>query len=197
MEKNLKISVFCGSRSGNNPLYTQAAQELGRLFVQNNITLIFGGGSIGLMGAMADEMALLHGNIIGVLPKFFNAEAVGHKNVTEMIPVNSMSERKNIMADISDGFIALPGGIGTMDELFEVLTYSQLHLHEKPVGLLNTARFYDGLLLQLNTMVDEGFLYTRHYRMLLQDSLPDRLLQQMLDYTYSQDNAWLQKIKHE
>lgn len=197
MEKNLKISVFCGSRSGNNPLYTQAAQELGRLFVQNNITLIFGGGSIGLMGAMADEMISLHGKVIGVLPRFFNAEAVGHKNVTEMIPVNSMSERKNIMADISDGFIALPGGIGTMDELFEVLTYSQLHLHEKPVGLLNTARFYDGLLLQLNTMVDEGFLYTRHYRMLLQDSLPDRLLQQMLDYTYSQDNAWLQKIKHE
>ena len=197
MEKALKISVFCGSRCGNNPLYIQAAQQLGRLFVENNITLIFGGGSIGLMGAMADEMALLHGNIIGVLPKFFNAEAVGHKNVTEMIMVDSMSERKNIMADISDGFIALPGGIGTMDELFEVLTYSQLHLHEKPVGLLNTANYYNGMLLQLQTMINEGFLYHKHYQMLLQAAQPEPLLQQMLNYTYAQDYAWLQKVKKE
>lgn len=197
MNTERKISVFCGSRCGNHPIYTQAARELGRIFVQENITLIFGGGSIGLMGVMADEMRSMNGKVIGVLPEFFNAEAVGHKDVTEMIMVKSMSERKTLMADISDGFIALPGGFGTLDELFEVVTYSQLHLHEKPVGLLNTAHFYDPLLLQLHTMMEEGFLYPQHYNMLLQADNAAQLMEQMLHYDYRQDAAWIQKIKHE
>ncbi len=197
MNKEKKISVFCGSRCGNNPIYTQAAKELGRIFVQENITLIFGGGSIGLMGAMADEMLSMNGKVIGVLPDFFNAEAVGHKEVTKMIMVKSMSERKTLMAEISDGFIALPGGYGTLDELFEVVTYSQLHLHEKPVGLLNTAHFYDAMLQQLRTMIDEGFLYTQHYNMLLQATTAPELMELMLHYNYRQDEAWIQRIRHE
>ena len=193
--KMKSVAVFCGSRKGNNPVYEQDAYDLGKRLAEENITLVYGGGGIGLMGVLANAVLEHGGKVTGVIPRFFNEEAVGHATISETIWVESMSDRKTKIADISDGFIGLPGGFGTLDELFEVLVYSQLNLHNKPVGILNSNRFYNPMLSQLKKMRNENFLYDIHYKMLLVEQSPQKLLEKMKHFTYTQNQDWINRIK--
>ncbi len=173
------VGIFCGSCKGNSPIYEQAATELGKIIAKKNIQLVYGGGGIGLMQSVADSVLQYDGIVIGVIPHFLDKKELGHDGITEMIMVNSMSERKEKMAELSDAFIALPGGYGTLDELFEMLTYSQLTLHEKPIGILNINHFYDPLIEQLKRMQEDGFLHENHQQMLIVDSEPMKLLEKL------------------
>ncbi|MDH5608468.1 MAG: TIGR00730 family Rossman fold protein [Cyclobacteriaceae bacterium] len=155
---NKRIAVFCGSAKGSRPEYVQAAESLGELFVRENIGLVYGGGSIGLMGVMADTMMALGGEVTGVIPqKIFDWE-VGHTGITHLHVVQSMHERKAMMADLSDAFIAMPGGIGTLEEIIEVFTWLQLGYHHKACGFLNVGGYFDHLFAYFDHMVREGFL---------------------------------------
>ena len=189
------IGLFCGSRKGNVPIYEHAAIELGRIIAKKNIQLVYGGGGIGLMQSVADAVLQYGGVVIGVLPHFFDKHEVAHQQITEMILVNSMSERKEKMAELSDAFIALPGGYGTLDELFEMLVYSQLSLHDKPVGILNTNQFFNPTLQQLELMQKEGFLNDFHQQMLLEDENPSVLLDKLENFSNPQDLQWVSKIR--
>jgi len=189
------IAVFCGSRMGENPLYKETARQLGELLARENITLVYGGGGIGLMGIVADAVLENRGKVIGVIPHFFNEKEVGHENISETIWVNSLSERKTKIAEISDGFITLSGGFGTLDELFEILVYSQLDMNRKPVGILNINDFYTPLLALLDKMKNEGFLYEIHHKMLLAEQSPLALLEKMKNFTYIQNQEWIKAIK--
>lgn len=172
----MNICVFCGSSLGNNAVYVQAAQELAHLFVQSNSSLVYGGGNIGLMGIMADTILVKGGQVIGVIPDFLLKKEVGHKGITELIVVNSMHERKKRMADLADAFIAIPGGLGTLDELAEILTWKQLGLIDKPIGLLNTNSYFTPLIAQMEKMVDEGFLKHHSFADLIIQQSPQKLL---------------------
>lgn len=156
---NQNVAVFCGSKSGENPLFKQHAIELGNLFVQNNITLIYGGGSVGLMGAIADEMMLHNGKVVGVIPQILLAWEQQHKNISELHVVEDMHVRKKMMYELCDVAIVLPGGYGTLDELFEIITWNNLKIHEKKIILLNSAGFYTHLIAHIHTMQQQGFLY--------------------------------------
>lgn len=143
---------------GFKPIFKDSAQELGEIFAKENIRLVYGGGSIGLMGVLADAVLENGGEVVGIIPQFLYDKEVGHDGNTQLIIVNSMHERKQKMAELADGFVAMPGGIGTMEELFEIFTWSQLDLIKKPVALYNVNHFYDGLLLFFDKMVNEGFV---------------------------------------
>ncbi|MDR0603050.1 MAG: TIGR00730 family Rossman fold protein [Bacteroidales bacterium] len=175
-----RVSVFCGSCIGNIPAYEEAAKELGKLLALEDINLIYGGGGIGLMRTVADAVLQYGGTVTGVLPCFFDRNEVAHNNITEMIIVRSMGERKEKMAELSDAFIILPGGYGTMDELFEVAVYSQLGLQSKTVAILNTNHFYDPLFCQLDRMQEDGFLYPVHRNILIDDTNPAALVQKII-----------------
>ncbi len=159
----MNICVFCGSSPGHNPVYAAAAKELGNLIGQGNHTLVYGGGNIGLMGIVADATLEKHGKVIGVIPKFLMDKEVGHLGLTSLEIVTSMHERKKRMADLSDAFIAIPGGWGTLEEIAEILTWKQLGLVSQPVAVLNVNGFFDPLLQQMNAMVDEGFLREQNF----------------------------------
>ena len=174
-----KISVFCGSSAGNDVVYENAAKAVGVYFAQNNIELVFGGGKVGIMGIIADSVLAHGGKVTGVIPVFLEVKEIMHPNVTKMFVTDTMHERKQIMYDMSDGIIALPGGFGTLDELFESLTWSQLMLHTKPVGLLNVAGFYDPLLAMIQTMADKGFLKKVNQDLLIVDTDIAALIQKM------------------
>ena len=176
------ICVFCGSSAGNNPVYIEAAQALGKLMVQEKIQLVYGGGSIGLMGTIADQVMESGGEVLGVIPKFLDDLEVGHKSISELILVDSMHQRKTKTEELSEGVIAMPGGFGTMEELTEMLTWAQLKLVKKPIGLLNTNGYYDAFLRFVDHMVDEGFLKESNRRLLLADGTPEGLLQKMRDF---------------
>ena len=178
-----KIVVFCGSSLGFNPVYKEAAIELGNYFVKNKIGLVYGGGKIGMMGVIADTILTQNGDVIGVIPKLLEKEEVVHSEVEEMIVCKNMSERKVIMSKLIDGYITLPGGFGTLDELFEALTLNQLHIEQKPVGLLNINGFFDATLLQLDKMVEEGYLKETNRKMLLVGTSVEQLMQKMNNYT--------------
>ena len=154
----MKICVFCGSSSGNNPAYIAAAREFGTLLAKAGHELIYGGANIGLMGAVADAVLAEGGYVTGVIPGFLVEHEIAHRGISELIVVNSMHERKKRMADLTDAFLALPGGWGTLEELAEMLTWNQLRVMRKPIGLLNTLNFFDPLLASMQTMVKEGFL---------------------------------------
>jgi uncharacterized protein (TIGR00730 family) len=158
----LSFCVFCGSNEGRNPAFASAARELGRAMAERNITLVYGGGNIGLMGILADTVLTAGGRVVGVIPGFLAEREVAHAGLTDMIVVDSMHERKARMAELSDAFIALPGGLGTLEELFEVWTWRQLGLHAKPCGLLNVSGFFDGLTTFLQHAVDERMLKAEH-----------------------------------
>jgi len=174
-----RVCVFCGSSTGSSPVYTEAASALGRLLAERGIGLVYGGASIGTMGAVADAALAAGGEVIGVIPRAMIAEERGHHGVTELIPVDSMHERKRRMAELSDAFVALPGGIGTLEEVIEVFTWLQLGLHLKPVGLLNVAGFYGPLLRFLDHVRDEQFITPAHHAMLAVESDPERLLDRL------------------
>lgn len=152
------ICIYCGSSPGASPLYAQAARRLAKEMVADNIGLVYGGAHVGLMGIIADEVLRLGGEATGVIPKTLLEREVGHQGLTRLHIVKDMHERKALMAELSDGFIAMPGGIGTLEELFEVFTWSQLGIHDKPIGLLNVNGFYDGLIGFIQHLVNERFL---------------------------------------
>lgn len=170
------ICVFCGSGTGHNPIYSTYARELGELIARANCRLVYGGGNIGLMGVIADEVLRAGGEVVGVIPSFLFEKEVGHRGLTSLEIVHSMHERKKRMADLTDFFIAIPGGWGTLDELAEILTWRQLGLIHQPIGLLNVNGFFDPLLEQFRRMSDEGFLKPSNLEMLVVAETPARLL---------------------
>jgi uncharacterized protein (TIGR00730 family) len=171
-----RVCVFCGSKSGGRPIYADAARQLGAAIVRRGLGLVYGAGHVGLMGVLADAVLHAGGTVIGVIPQALVDKELAHAGLTEMHVVANMHERKALMADLSDAFIALPGAYGTADELFEILTWAQLGLHAKPIGLLDVEGFFDPLLAWLDLTVGEGFLRERHRALLLKSSNPDELL---------------------
>jgi uncharacterized protein (TIGR00730 family) len=172
----MNVCVFCGSGVGHDPVYAAAAKELATLFYETNTTLIYGGGNIGLMGILADEILKKKGTVIGIIPDFLVQKEVGHHGITRLEIVSSMHERKKRMADLADAFIAMPGGMGTLDELAEILTWKQLKLIQQPVALLNTNSFFDPLINQMTKMVELGFLKDDNFRDLKIHTDPKKLL---------------------
>ena len=189
------ICVFCGSNHGLKPAYRSAAAELGTLLAAKTITLVYGGGCVGLMGTLADAALGASGKVIGVIPRSLVAKEVSHGGLTKLHVVDSMHERKALTASLSDAFIALPGGFGTADELCEILTWGQLGIHNKPIGLLNVDGFFDSLLGWLDHALREGFVHPEHRRLLLDDSNPGRLISRMSTYQAPQVEKWLDRAK--
>jgi uncharacterized protein (TIGR00730 family) len=187
------ITVFCGSNSGFRTEYAEAARTLARIFAQNNIRLIYGGGNVGLMGIIADEVMRAGGEVVGIIPDSLDKKEVGHRGITELRVVDSMHERKAQMAELADGFIAMPGGIGTFEEFFEILTWAQLGFHEKPCAVLNIAGYYDGLLALCDNAVSEGFLRPAHRQLILEDSNPEFLLEKMRNLKPVPVEKWIDK----
>ena len=157
-----RICVFCGSNTGSDPIYVEAARDLGRLFAREGVSLVYGGGSVGLMGELADSVLTAGGEVIGVIPHALWAREVGHRGLTDIRIVDTMHDRKAMMADLADAFIALPGGLGTLEEIFEIWTWAQLGLHTKPVGFLDVNGFYAPLMKFLDRAVRERFLREEH-----------------------------------
>jgi len=183
------VCVFCGSRSGNDPAFTRAAIELGRTLAERKIRLVFGGGQIGIMGSLADAVLAHHGEVTGVIPEALTAREIVHQNVADMRVVDSMHTRKALMAKLSDGFIALPGGLGTFEELCEVLTWRQLRIHHKPVALLNVNGYYSPLLNMLRTACENGFMGPENLGFLhVTDSIP-ALLGYLETYGHSEPES--------
>ena len=176
----MNICVFCGSSPGKNPIYANAAKELGSLIAKGNHTLVYGGGNIGLMGIVADAVLEANGKVIGVIPKFLMDREVGHTGITSLEIVTSMHERKKRMADLSDAFIAIPGGWGTLEEIAEILTWKQLQLITQPVAVLNINRFFDPLLKQMKSMVDEGFLREENFVSIKSSDSPSEILSALI-----------------
>lgn len=177
-----RVCVFCGSSAGAKPAYAEAARATGRLIAQRGLGLVYGGGDVGLMGILANAALDAGGEVIGVIPEALMRMEVGHPNLTALHVVATMHERKAMMAELSDGFVALPGGIGTLEELFEVWTWGQLGLHPKPLGFLDVAGYYDHLHAFLDHTVAEGFLKERHRAMVAMDSDPAALLDRLAAY---------------
>lgn len=188
----MRICVYAGSNPGHDPAHRVAAEGLGRILAERGTGLVFGGGRTGLMGALADGCLAAGGEVIGVIPSFLVDKEVGHGGVTELRIVGSMHERKMLMAELSDGFVALPGGIGTLEEMFEMWTWSQLGQHRKPCGLLNVKGFYDALIAFLDGVVDEGFLSPEHRRTLLVDDDAVELLDAFAAYEPPRGGKWLE-----
>jgi len=177
-----KIAVFCGSSLGFKTIYKEEATKLGNYFVKNNISMVYGGGKIGMMGVVADTMIAQKGEVIGVIPGLLRHEEVAHSNISEMIITKTMSKRKVKISRLVDGYIALPGGFGTLDEIFEALTLSQLGIENKPVGILNTNGFFNHLIKQLDVMVTEGYLKQSNKDMLIVSDCIEELLSKMYNY---------------
>ncbi|HVP55433.1 MAG TPA: TIGR00730 family Rossman fold protein [Candidatus Eisenbacteria bacterium] len=190
-----RICVFCGSNLGVDAVYRQAATSLGRLLTARGIELVYGGGDVGLMGVLADATLQYGGRVIGVIPESLVAKEVGHQGVTEMRVVQSMHERKALMSDLSDGFIALPGGFGTFEEFCEVVTWSQLGIHSKPCGLLNVEGYYDPLLGLFDHAVREGFLREENRGIVLEDRDAEGLLEKMAAFVPRPADKWIWKVE--
>jgi len=194
--KYKNIAIFCGSAEGNNPIYAQQAREFGLRMAEKGLTLYYGGGCIGLMWAAAEAVMQQGGTVIGVAPDFFTRNHVLAENITKMIYVKTMSERKQLLEYEADAFVALPGGYGTMDELFEILTDSQLGMHSKPIVLFNQNGFYDHLVAQLDRFSEEGFLRPFHKNLLLVANTLDELFECLDSYENTNDPNWLKHIRH-
>ena len=188
-----RISVFCGSSSGTNSIYSEITFELGQTLARRNIGVVFGGGKVGLMGQLADGALDAGGEVIGVLPHFLQQRELAHKKITQLILVNSMHERKKKMDELSNGVIALPGGFGTLEELFEMLTWGQLGLHQKPIGILNIDGYYSSLLSLFESMVENGFLKQENHEMVRVSNSIENLLDKMKDYIAPSVGKWISK----
>lgn len=185
------VCVYCGSSAGADPAYAAAARLVGRLLAESGRTLVYGGGRVGLMGALADATIEAGGRVIGVIPRSLQEKELAHRGVTTLHVVESMHERKALMADIADSFLALPGGLGTLEELFETWTWGQLGLHAKPYGLLNVADFFEPLLRFVDHLVDERFVTPTHRDLLLVDTDPRRLLDRMATHHAAVLRQWM------
>lgn len=187
------LCVFCGSSMGFHPLYKKAARDLGKRIAEANLKLVYGGGGVGLMGILANSVMQNEGEVIGVIPRFLYEKEVGLDDVTELIIVDSMHERKQKMAELAHGFIAMPGGIGTLEELFEIFTWSQLELIRKPVAVLNINNFFDHMIGQLQCMVKEGFLKQQNLDSLIQSHNVLELVAKIQAYNYTETPKWIDK----
>lgn len=187
------IAVYCGSNQGADAVIVDSARALGRLLAQRGIGLVYGGTQVGLMGILADAVLQAQGRVIGVIPGFLAPKEIIHPGVKEMILVETMHQRKMKMHELSEGSLALPGGFGTLEELFEMITWGQLGLHQKPIGLLNCGGYFDGLLSFMHTMVRKGFLKKEHREIVLVDDDCTALLEKMEAYRPIQTTKWIKK----
>ncbi len=187
------LLVYCGSNPGVNPIYKETAVKLGLEMVKRGMKLIYGGGSLGLMGTIADTVMENGGEVVGIIPTFLDKMEVGHPNLTEIHVVNSMHERKALMEEMCDSIITLPGGYGSMDELFEILSWSQLGLHKKPVGLLNVNGFYEPLVAQLDLMVREGFLKQPNREIIQVSDSIEKVFKLMEEFEPQEAFKWLER----
>jgi uncharacterized protein (TIGR00730 family) len=178
-----RVCVYCGSSDQSNSTYFEAAAQMGRTLASRAITLVYGGGGTGMMGKLADAVLENDGQVIGIVPKLFETPVLLHSGLTELRVVGTMHERKAQMAEIADAFIALPGGFGTFEELFEILTWSQIGLHHKPIGILNVNDYFDPLLALIDHARAEGFIYSEHRQLFLNESDPGVLLDRLEDYS--------------
>jgi uncharacterized protein (TIGR00730 family) len=187
------ICVYCGSSPGASPAYAEAARTLARAMVDRQVSLVYGGGNVGLMGVIASEVLRLGGEAVGVIPTALMEKELGHPGLTKLHVVNNMHERKALMAELSDGFIAMPGGMGTMEELFEALTWAQLGFHAKPIGLLNANGFYDRLIAFVGQMVAERFLTAEQSLLLMNEKDPETLLEHFIRFRPTYSSKWLDR----
>jgi uncharacterized protein (TIGR00730 family) len=188
-----RITVFCGSSFGTDSIYKDQATALGNALAKRNIELVYGGANVGLMGAVADGVLNEGGKVIGVLPHFLQSKEIAHAGLTELILVETMHDRKTKMNELCDGVIALPGGFGTMEEFFEMLTWAQLGLHKKPIAILNIDGFYDSLKALTQVMVEKGFLKPINQEMLLVSDNIEELLTKMSEYVAPEVEKWISK----
>ncbi len=186
------IAVFCGSSKGFDKDYSDSAYHLGSTFAQRNIRLVYGAGNVGLMGVLADAVLKNHGIVLGVIPNFLKDKEVCHRGLTELIITKTMHERKQIMAEECDGVIMIPGGFGTLDEFFEMLTWKQLHLHGKPLGIWNINGYYDYLIQHIHHMVAEGFVKDINLKLFVADTQLDSLLDKMNNASYEVVGKWVE-----
>jgi cytokinin riboside 5'-monophosphate phosphoribohydrolase len=187
-----RVCVFCGSRAGEHTTYRHAATELGRLLSERRSGLVFGGGSVGLMGVLADAVLASGGEVIGVIPQRLATKELLHPGVPDMRLVPDMHARKALMAELADAFIALPGGYGTFEELFEVITWAQLGIHAKPIGLLNTAGYYDPLVRLIDHSIDTGFIRPEHRDLIVVEERPAELLDRLATHRMPSVRKWLE-----
>jgi len=187
------VCVFCGANPGNSPSFLESSIYLGRLLARRGITLVYGGASVGCMGAVANAALDSGGRVVGIIPRSLWEKEIAHHGLTELQVVDSMHERKAAMAARSDAFIALPGGVGTLEEFFEVMTWSQLGFHHKPCGLLNVDGYYDGLAAFLDHAMGQGFLKEPHRRIALTEATPEALLDAFAGWTPPRTGKWIEK----
>ena len=185
------VCIFCGSSPGRDPVYAAAAREMGELLARRRIRLVYGGGGLGLMGALARAAMSAGGEVIGVIPHALRKKELAYHDLTALHIVDTMHERKQIMSDLADGFIAMPGGFGTLEEFSEIVTWAQLGLHNKPCGMLNVSGYYDALLRMFDHATAEQFVPVRHRKMIYAESDPGRLLDAMLTYQGPPTEKWI------
>ncbi|WP_316737578.1 TIGR00730 family Rossman fold protein [Pedobacter aquatilis] len=193
MNKLKALCVYCGSNFNGDAKLRTAIKALAESLVQQQIKLVYGGGSVGVMGVLANDVLELGGEVIGVIPQFLMDKEVGHKGITQMIVTENMHQRKQKMADLSDGFVILPGGFGTLEELFEVLTWLQLGLHSKPIGVLNINGFYDSLFTQMDVMVEHRFLKPANRDLVFNEQEAKTLIDKMDNFSATPDEVWFKE----
>ena len=186
-----RLCVFCGSSAGNDPVYREMATRFGELMVQSGQELVYGGGSVGLMGTIADAVLNAGGRVTGVIPQFLATRELLHEGATDLRITTGMHERKALMAELSDAFVALPGGLGTYEELFEVMTWAQLGLHCKPIGLLNISGYFDPLVQLVDRAISTGFCRDEHRRLFIVDDQPERLLKRLALHQPPSVGKWI------
>jgi uncharacterized protein (TIGR00730 family) len=189
------ICVFCGSSLGNNPLFREQAYELGKLLAERKMTLVYGGSNIGLMKILADSVLEYGGKVIGVMPQLLIDHEIAHEHLSEMYIVDNLSERKNKMTELSDAFISLPGGFGTMDEIFEVLVYNQLKIQNKAIGILNSDGYFDGIIQYMNRGVQDGLLRQEHVDNIAIANQPEQLLNKLNEFQSVELDKWIDDIR--
>lgn len=193
----MKVCVFCGSSMGNDVRYHDAAVRLGEVLAENDCTLYYGGGNVGLMKVIADKMLEEGKEVVGVMPNLILDMEIGHDGVTKMIETDSMSERKNLLIDESDAFIAMPGGFGTLDELFEIIVLNQLQITDKPVALYNVMNYYDGIIQFIDHAVSQGFIRKEHCDNIIISDDPEVLFRELSKHKSVDIKQWIEDIKEE
>lgn len=193
MSERPYLCVFCGSRRGENPAYTEAARRVGTALARDGLGLVYGGGRVGLMGTVADAVLAGNGAVTGVIPEALSAKEIAHDGLTELIVVTSMHERKALMADRARGFLALPGGVGTFEEFFEILTWAVLGIHRKPIGLLNVNGYYDPLLKLIDHATNEGFVRPEHRDLVLASDDPEGIVSRLVTTVPPPGPVWLER----
>ena len=193
----MKVCVFCGSSMGNDPRYQEAAAQLGEVLAQNDCTLYYGGANVGLMKIIADKMLERGKQVVGIIPKLITDMEIAHEGVTEMIEVDSMSERKMMLINESDAFIAMPGGFGTLDEIFEVVVLNQLRITDKPIALYNTLNYYDSMIQFIDHAVSQGFIRKEHRDNIIVSDNPETLFKELSRHKSIDIEQWIKDIKEE